>query len=70
MSFLIVELAAEVEETNQVMYELPNRKGLGTFICEPTANNNGQALFDRKGAVLPERMKLYDEVRKKYAPRK
>ena len=66
LSFLIVELAQEVVATNQIMYELPDRRGLGTFIWEPTANNNGQALFDRRGAVIPERMRRYDEVVKKY----
>ena len=66
LSFLIVELAQEVAATNQIMYELPDRRGLGTFIWEPTANNNGQALFDRRGAVIPERMRRYDEVVKKY----
>jgi arabinogalactan endo-1,4-beta-galactosidase len=69
LSFVIVELAAEVTETNQIMVELPNSKRLGTFIWEPTANNNGQALFDRHGAVISERMRLYDEVAKKRTSR-
>jgi arabinogalactan endo-1,4-beta-galactosidase len=69
LSFLIVELAADVLETNQIMHQLPDGKGLGTFIWEPTANNNGQALFDRRGAVIPERMRLYDEVAKEYGTR-
>jgi len=64
LSFLIVELGTEVTETNQIMFELANHKGLGTFIWEPTANNNGQALFDRSGAVIAERMRLYDRVQK------
>lgn len=62
LSFMIAELAQEVEETNRIMRELPHGKGLGTFIWEPTANNNGQALFDGRGAVIRERMRLYDEV--------
>jgi arabinogalactan endo-1,4-beta-galactosidase len=70
LSLLIVELAEEVAETNQIMYDLPDGKGLGTIIWEPTANNNGQALFDRQGAVIPARMRLYDEVAKKVAPRR
>jgi arabinogalactan endo-1,4-beta-galactosidase len=70
LSFAIVELAAEVTETNQIMADLPNSKGLGTFIWEPTANNNGQALFDRQGAVVSDRMRLYDVVAKKHTSRK
>ena len=62
LSFLIVEFGAKVAETSQIMFELPSCKGLGTFIWEPTANNNGQALFDRQGAVIPDRMRLYDEI--------
>ena len=69
LSFLIVEAAKEVTATSQIMHELPERKGLGTFIWEPTANNNGQALFDRRGAVIPERMQLYDHVAKEYGSR-
>ena len=69
LSFLIVEFGAKIAEANQIMYGLPRRKGLGTFIWEPTANNNGQALFDRRGAVIPDRMRLYDEVAKRHAAR-
>ena len=59
---MIVELATEVTETNQIMHDLPDHRGLGTFIWEPTANNNGQALFDRRGAVIVDKMRLYDEL--------
>jgi arabinogalactan endo-1,4-beta-galactosidase len=65
LTFLIVEYAAEILETNQIMSDLPDRRGLGTFIWEPTANNNGQALFDRDGRVISDRMRLVDEVAKK-----
>ncbi len=66
LKFLIVELAAEVVETNRIMHALPDGRGLGTFIWEPTANNNGQALFDRRGAVIDDKMRQYDEVASKY----
>jgi arabinogalactan endo-1,4-beta-galactosidase len=66
LSFLIVEIGAEIFETNQIMFELPDQRGLGTFIWEPTSNLNGQALFDRDGAVIPERMRLYDEVVRRF----
>ncbi len=63
LSFLIVEMAQEVEETNRIMKELPKGRGLGTFIWEPTANNNGQALFDRQGQVIPEKMEPYERLK-------
>jgi len=69
LSFLIAEIATEVLETNEIMLNLPEGKGLGTFIWEPTANNNRQALFDNSGKVIPERMALYDDVVNKYLQR-
>ena len=65
LSFVIAELAGEVIEGNEIMLNLPNHKGLGTFIWEPTANNNQQALFNNRGEVIQERMTLYDQVVKK-----
>jgi arabinogalactan endo-1,4-beta-galactosidase len=66
LRFLIAELAVEVQETNEIMLNLPDNKGMGTIIWEPTANNNRQALFNNRGEVIPERMALYDEVLKEY----
>jgi arabinogalactan endo-1,4-beta-galactosidase len=66
LSFLIAEMAVEVLETNEIMMDLPDHKGLGTFIWEPTAGNNRQALFDNQGNVIPERMALYDQVVEQY----
>lgn len=66
LKFLIAELAVEVKETNEIMLNLPDKKGLGTIIWEPTANNSGQRLFDNQGRVIPERMALYDQVVKQY----
>jgi hypothetical protein len=48
------------------MHSLPDHRGLGTFIWEPTQNGNQQGLFDRSGAVVPEKMVLYDKVVKEY----
>ena len=56
----------EVQESNEIMLNLPNKKGMGTIIWEPTANNNRQALFNNRGEVIPERIALYDEVLKEY----
>jgi arabinogalactan endo-1,4-beta-galactosidase len=64
--FMIAELAVEVKETNEIMLGLPDRKGLGAFIWEPTANNNGQALFDYSGNVIQGRMALYDQIVEEY----
>ena len=59
---MIAEAASEVRETVEIMCGVADQRGLGTFIWEPTANNNGQALFDPDGSVLPEKMAVYDEI--------
>ena len=59
---MIAEAASEVRETVGIMRGVPDGRGLGTFIWEPTANNNGQALFDDQGAVIAEKMAVYDAI--------
>ena len=61
LSFVIAEVGSETKESLDIMRSLPNRKGLGTFIWEPTSNGNGQALFDNTGALIPEKMAPYDK---------
>ena len=48
------------------MHRLPDHRGLGTFIWEPTQRGNQQQLFDNSGAVIPEKMALHDQVVKAY----
>jgi arabinogalactan endo-1,4-beta-galactosidase len=62
VSFVIAEVGSETREAANIMKSLPDRRGLGTFIWEPTSNLNGQALFDNTGALLPEKMAVYDEL--------
>jgi arabinogalactan endo-1,4-beta-galactosidase len=59
--FVCAEIADEVRPANDIMRGLPDHKGLGTFIWEPTQNGNRQGLFTsiRRGgrfanAVPPE----------------
>jgi arabinogalactan endo-1,4-beta-galactosidase len=66
LSFIIAEVAYETADSNEIMHHLPDHRGLGTFIWEPTQNGNQQGLFDRNGAVIPEKMALYDKVVKDY----
>jgi hypothetical protein len=51
------------------MHHLPDHRGLGTFIWEPTQRGNQQQLFDGNGAVIPERMARYDQLAKDYGLR-
>jgi arabinogalactan endo-1,4-beta-galactosidase len=87
LHFVIAELADQVRPANDIMHDLPDHKGLGTFIWEPTRNGNGQGLFTssfrtgrrtggptttapatppREGAVIPEKMGVYDQLVKDY----
>ncbi len=57
----------DIREANDVMLTLPGKKGLGTFIWEPTQNTNHQSMFDgQTGAALPV-LSTYDEVSKQAA---
>ncbi len=57
--FVCAEIADEVRSSNDIMHTLPDHKGLGTFIWEPTENGNRQGLFTtppgrgRRGATAP-----------------
>ena len=66
LKFVMAEVDAQAIQANDIMLGLPTGQGLGTFIWEPTANNAGQALFDSRGEVIPEKMEAYDEVIRKY----
>jgi arabinogalactan endo-1,4-beta-galactosidase len=62
LSFVMAEIGGEAREASAIMRGIPDHRGLGTFVWEPTSINNGQALFDRDGAVIPEKMAAYDEI--------
>ena len=68
LKFVMAEVDAQAVVANDIMLGLPDGRGLGTFIWEPTANNAGQALFDNRGAVIPEKMAQYDRVLKEHGP--
>jgi arabinogalactan endo-1,4-beta-galactosidase len=62
LSFVIAEVGSETRDAAEIMRNLPDHRGLGTFVWEPTSNLNGQALFDSNGAAIPEKMAIYDEI--------
>ncbi|HET9130754.1 MAG TPA: glycosyl hydrolase 53 family protein, partial [Terriglobia bacterium] len=59
LTFVIAEVGFETKESIETMRNLPDHRGLGTIIWEPTSNGNGQALFDNSGGVIPEKMAIY-----------
>lgn len=74
LKFAIAEYGPEQRAANDVMYGLPNARGLGTFNWEPThagAWNRDSALFELSGDVYlaTEDLALYDEMKAAYADR-
>jgi arabinogalactan endo-1,4-beta-galactosidase len=66
LSFVVAEVGFEAKEAAAALREIPDRRGLGMFVWEPTSNLNGQALFDNMGVVIPEKMAVYDELASTY----
>jgi len=58
---IVVEYSEHKLEVNRIVRNLPNGKGLGTFIWEPT--RWGEPLFDRSGNTLPA-IDLYSQISK------
>lgn len=67
LKFVMAEVDAHALQANAIMRALPDHRGLGTFIWEPTANNAGQALFDNQGNVIPAKMAEYDQLKQMLA---
>ena len=74
LKFVIAEYGPEQRAANDVMFELPERRGLGTFNWEPThggAWNTGHVLFNVSGnayTATPDLM-LYDSMVTAYQSR-
>jgi arabinogalactan endo-1,4-beta-galactosidase len=53
LQFMIAEYNPERARANQIMRQLPNGRGLGTFLWEPTQSGAwGQALFTEEGGAV------------------
>jgi len=60
---VVVEYSSGKKEVNDIVFDLPDGKGKGTFIWEPL--NTWEAVFDKDGKAN-DFLKLYDELSKKY----
>ena len=74
MKFLIAEYSAEQRAAGDVMFDMPNKRGLGTFNWDPTRaydTHPNDPLFSTNGAwnhyvAIPEKMALYEQMAKDY----
>jgi arabinogalactan endo-1,4-beta-galactosidase len=66
LDFLIAEYSQEKRAANDIMWNLPDGRGLGTFVWEPTRWR--ETLFDRQGdqLVTNDLMDLYDQMADDY----
>jgi arabinogalactan endo-1,4-beta-galactosidase len=69
LQFLIAEYSREKRTVNDIMWNLPSARGLGTFIWEPT--QWGETLFDQEGdqLVTNSLIDLYDQMAEDYGLR-
>ncbi len=67
LQFVVAEYSPDKQMVNDLMYNLPNKRGLGAFLWEPT--NWGEQIFDATGRAVPEYMSLYDNIAATYGMR-
>jgi arabinogalactan endo-1,4-beta-galactosidase len=74
MKFMIAEYGPEQKAANDMIFALPNNRGVGTFNWEPTTQgswNTGHNLFTRSGTTYNTTadVALYDQMKIDYASR-
>lgn len=74
LAFAIVEYNTQTRLLNDIMRELPDGRGLGTFFWEPTESGFwGDAIFSRRGTVYtarPQDFATYDQIVEDFGLRK
>lgn len=62
LHFVVAEYNPNRTEVNQIMLDLPNGRGLGTFFWEPTLSGEwGQSMFDQQGNTYSARSSDFAE---------
>jgi arabinogalactan endo-1,4-beta-galactosidase len=74
LKFIVAEYGPEQRAANDIMWNLPNNRGLGTFNWEPTTQgawNTGHDLFRRSGSsyTTTADISIYDQMKTDYASR-
>lgn len=73
LKFAIAEYSAEQRAANDVLFDLPNKRGVGTFNWDPTRayeTHPNDPLFSMNWpafTVIPEKMEIYEELAAEYA---
>ena len=74
LKFIVAEYGPEQRAANDIMWNLPSNRGLGTFNWEPTTQgawNTGHDLFRRSGSsyTTTSDISIYDQMKIDYASR-
>jgi arabinogalactan endo-1,4-beta-galactosidase len=67
LTFIAVEYSTSKQLVNETIFNIPNKRGLGAFIWEPTYWS--ETLFDSSGKALSQYMSIYDTIAATYGQR-
>jgi arabinogalactan endo-1,4-beta-galactosidase len=67
LRFVVAEYSTQKQMTNDLMFNMPNRRGLGTFIWEPTSWS--ERAFDSNGQAIASYMTIYENIAATYGRR-
>lgn len=70
LDFVIAEYGPEARRANEIIRDLPDQRGLGTFVWEPTQSGSwGPSMFSNTGSeyqALSEPFAIYDAIREDF----
>jgi arabinogalactan endo-1,4-beta-galactosidase len=67
LRFVVAEYSTQKQMVNDLMFNMPNRRGLGTFIWEPTSWS--ERAFDNNGQAIASYMTIYENIAATYGRR-
>lgn len=67
LKFMAAEYSDSKQLVNDTIYDIPDQRGLGAFIWEPTGW--GEAIFDGSGRAISQYMSVYDNIAATYGQR-
>ncbi len=70
LDFVIAEYGPEARRANEIIRDLPDQRGLGTFLWEPTQSGTwGPSMFSNSGSeyqALSDHFDIYDGIREDF----
>ena len=68
LKFIAVEYSPSKQLVNDTIYSIPNKRGLGAFVFEPTLAGNvwSDPMFNTSGTAISSQMAIYDGIAATY----